>query len=112
MKNSASLIAIAATLAVGAVAVNTSHAETSSKQRITEQRKVAPFKAIETSGPYQVTIKAQGVAAVEVSGDAKQLADVETFVVGETLYVRPVKRFNFVFSFGKSKESVVVNIAA
>jgi hypothetical protein len=109
-----STIAIAAALAVGTLTAGASFADNPAKTRIVEQRKVAPFKAIETSGPYHVIVKAQGVAAVDVAGDAKQLADVETVVVGDTLLVRPLKRntFGFHFSFGKAKESVTITIAA
>ncbi|WP_317204025.1 GIN domain-containing protein [Janthinobacterium sp.] len=78
----------------------------------TEQRALAAFSAIELSGPYQVLIVAQGARALELSGPAGQLAEVETVVNDGTLFVRPHKARNFLSQFGNNDEPVTVRIRA
>src|SRR5690349_17299888 len=111
-----SAIAVALVFAVGAVAVRASYADSTAPvaASVSEQRQVGAFKAIELAGPYHVVIKAQGANTLELSGEPKQLANVETVVLGDTLIVRPLKRSDkyFGFHFGRSHTAVTVHITA
>ncbi|MES2074845.1 MAG: hypothetical protein V4462_04425, partial [Pseudomonadota bacterium] len=57
-----------------------------------EHRSLAPFSAIDVSGPYQLVVSAQGERGLDLRGPSKQFADLDSKVVGETLVLRPVKR--------------------
>lgn len=115
MNDTRKLTVLAAALAAGAIATMSA----SSAQRqdapagaATEQRPVTAFSAIELAGPYHVVIDAQAKPALELTGERKQLAEVETVVQGDTLVVRPVPRHGFFFNFGKRRETVTVRIGA
>jgi hypothetical protein len=116
MKNALPLTVLAAALAAGAFATMPASSaqpqDAGSNAVATEQRPVTAFGAIELAGPYRVVIDAQAKPSLELSGERKQLADVETFVRGDTLVVRPVQRNGFFFSFGKRREMVTVRIGA
>lgn len=84
----------------------------STRGMATDQRQLAPFSAIELTGPYHVIIDAQGRQAVSVTGPGKELADVETVVRGDTLVVRPVRRNIVSFRFGPRREEITVHISA
>lgn len=79
---------------------------------IQQQRDVGAFSAIELQGPYRVIVEAQGVRALQLSGAAERLAEVETLVSGDTLIVRPVNRLRFVFGFKRASEEIIVRIGA
>ena len=100
-----------AAFAVGTalLAIDDSQADTPEK-RITEQRSVGAFSAIELSGPYDVTIDAQGRSGLRLSGQRKQLDGVEVFVRGDTLVVRPAQSRVFQFGFNKRRETVTIDI--
>lgn len=102
---------LAAAIAAGFLATQASHAEAPAAP-VTLQRTVAPFSAIELSGPYEVVVRAQGRQALTLSGEHKQLEGIETFVRGDTLVVRPVERIGFHFSWGKRRAPVVIHITA
>lgn len=102
---------LAAAIAAGFLATQASRAE-APVAAVTLQRNVAAFSAIELSGPYDVVVRAQGRQAVTLSGERKQLDEIETFVRGDTLVVRPVERNGFHFSWGKRREPVVIHITA
>jgi hypothetical protein len=87
-------------------------AESGRSDVVTEQRAVGAFTAIELSGPCKVVVRAQGKPSLELSGERKQLDDIETVVRGDTLVGRPVARNAFHFSLGKRRDSVTVNITA
>jgi hypothetical protein len=115
MKNALKLTALAAALAAGAIATTPAsfaQPQDAGTGVATEQRAVTPFSAIELAGPYHVVIDAQARPALELTGERKQLADVETVVRGDTLVVRPVQRNGFFFSFGRRHETVTVHIGA
>lgn len=115
MKNALQLTVLAAALAAGAIATmpaSIAQPQETNGAIATEQRPVTAFSAIELAGPYHVVIDAQAKPSLELSGDRKQLADVETVVRGDTLVVRPVQRNGFFFSFGKRRETVTVRIGA
>jgi hypothetical protein len=79
---------------------------------ISEQRPVGAFRAIELSGPYHVIIKAQGKPALTLSGERRQVAEIETVVSGDTLIVRPIRREGFHFTFGGRRDRVTIHITA
>jgi hypothetical protein len=115
MKNALQLTVLAAALAAGALATTPAsfaRPQDPGNAVATEQRAVAAFSAIELAGPYHVVIDAQAKPALELSGERKQLAEVETVVRGDTLVVRPVQRNGFFFNFGKRRETVTVRIGA
>jgi hypothetical protein len=115
----ATALAVAA-LACGAIATEASQAQPAPSARsavVTEQRPVGAFNAIEVAGPWRVVIQAQAQAqgrpALELSGERKQLDEIETVVRGDTLVVRPVQRKGFVFTFNARRhETPVVRISA
>jgi hypothetical protein len=98
---------LAIAFAAGVLVAHPSHAEP-----VTEQRPVAALRAIELSGPYRVLIRAQGKPALELSGERKQLAEVETIVSGDTLIVRPVPRNGFHFGIMRRRDDVTIHITA
>lgn len=102
---------LAAAIAAGFLATQASHAEAPAAA-VTLQRTVAAFSAIELSGPYDVVVRAHGQQALTLSGERKQLDEIETFVRGDTLVVRPVERNGFHFSWGKRRAPVVIHITA
>lgn len=102
---------LAAAIAAGFLATQASHAEAPAAP-VTLQRTVEAFSAIELSGPYEVVVRAQGRQALTLSGERKQLDEIETFVRGDTLVVRPVERNGFHFSWGKRRAPVVIQITA
>jgi hypothetical protein len=115
MKNALKLTALAAALAAGAIAASPAsfaQPQDAGSGVATEQRAVTAFSAIELAGPYHVVIDAQAKPSLELTGDRKQLAEIETVVRGDTLIVRPVQRNGFFFSFGKRRETVTVRIGA
>ncbi|CUI08072.1 DUF2807 domain-containing protein [Massilia sp. P8910] len=95
-----------ATFATLLCAAAASHAQATS-----DVRKVAPFHAIELSGPYKVVITGQGTQALELSGQRKELERIETIVQGDTLIVRPRSRGGIHISFG-ADERTTITIAA
>ncbi|RZA32041.1 MAG: DUF2807 domain-containing protein, partial [Lysobacteraceae bacterium] len=86
-------VLLAAAIGAGFLATQSSHAEAPGAP-VTQQRNVAAFSAIEL-----------------VSGERKQLDEIETFVRGDTLVVRPAERNGFHFSWGK-RPPVVIHITA
>jgi hypothetical protein len=112
MKNVLKHTAVAAAVAAGIIASQASHAQPSRADIVTQQRQVTAFSAIELGGPYRVIVHAQGKPGVELSGEREQLDDIETFVRGDTLVVRPVPRSGFTFSIGKRRDTVTINISA
>lgn len=99
-------------LTMALTANHASYAESDSAARLVQKRPVAAFSAIELNGPYHVIIQAQGERALEVSGEAKQLENIDTTIEGDTLIVRPRQRLRFVFGLGKSHDEVTVRINA
>ena len=71
-----------------------------------------PFKRDRAVRPLPRGDPAQGKQALELSGERKQLADVETIVSGDTLIVRPRSRNGFHFGFGRQRENVTIHITA
>jgi hypothetical protein len=112
MKTALKHTAFAAAIAAGIIASQVSHAQPQRAEVVTQQRQVAAFSAIELGGPYRVIVHAQGKPGVELSGERAQLDEIETFVRGDTLVVRPVSRSGFAFSIGKRRDTVTVNISA
>jgi hypothetical protein len=115
MKTAIKLTALAAALACGVIASHASFAQPQQQAAgsvVTEQRQVGAFSAIELAGPYHVVIDAQARQAVQVSGERKQLDEMEVAVRGDTLVVRPVQRMGFSFNFGKRREIPTVTIGA
>ncbi|HEX9171185.1 MAG TPA: DUF2807 domain-containing protein, partial [Telluria sp.] len=104
--------AIAAAIAAGVIGSQLSYAEPVPSGAGVERRQVAAFSSIELSGPYRVAIRAGGKPGIELSGDPKQLQEVETVVRGDTLIVRPVKRSGFFFGIERRRDTVTVNISA
>ncbi|NHZ99383.1 head GIN domain-containing protein [Massilia sp. CCM 8734] len=95
-----------ATCATLLCAAATAHAED-----IYDVRKVAPFHAIEVSGPYTVEIKGLGQQELALSGPRKELDDIETIVKGDTLIVRPRSPGGINIRFNR-KERVTIKIRA
>ncbi|QNA99249.1 GIN domain-containing protein [Massilia sp. Se16.2.3] len=89
------------------------HSVTAEERRpavTTQQRPVAAFDAIEVSGPFRVVVS-EGAPRLDLLGDAKQLAEIESEVRGGTLVVRQRSRWGI--HFGKdNRPEVVVRIAA
>ncbi|WP_075795147.1 GIN domain-containing protein [Massilia putida] len=115
MKNALKPTALAAALAAGAIATTPAsfaQPQDAGTGVATEQRAVTAFSAIELAGPYHVVIDAQAKPSLELTGERKQLAEIETVVRGDTLVVRPVQRNGFFFNFGKRHETVTVRIGA
>lgn len=114
---SAFVITILACLAVIAVAGHASQDRRTEPQRkhfATEQRPVGAFSAVELTGPFDVVVHAQAATnAVELSGERRDLDDIETFVRGDTLVVRSKPRRGFYFSFGRNhRDQTRVTISA
>jgi hypothetical protein len=65
-------------IALAAGLLTTSAIQAAPADHVSEQRPIGAFRAIELSGPYHVMIKAQGKPALTLSGEPKQLADIET----------------------------------
>ncbi|HEX8614173.1 MAG TPA: head GIN domain-containing protein [Telluria sp.] len=80
-------------------------------QTMSDVRKVAPFHAIELSGPYKVVITAQGTQALELSGQRKKLERIETIVKGDTLIVRPRSRSGINISFNDDERATITIVA-
>ena len=112
MKTAIKHTVLATAVAAGFIATQASQAEPARADTATLQRSVGAFSAIELSGPYDVVVRQQGKPSIELSGERKQLDEIETVVRGDTLVVRPVKRNGFYFSFGKRNESVTITITA
>ena len=74
---------------------------------VTEQRSVGAFTAIEAGGPYDFKIAALGPQALTLSGEANDLAEIETFLRGSTLVVRARERNGFHFNFNKRNHPTV-----
>jgi hypothetical protein len=110
MKTGLKHTALAAAVTLGIIASQLSYAE--SVHTVTEQRQVAAFSSVELSGPYRVAIRASGKPGVELSGEHKQVQEVETVVHGDTLIVRPVKRTGVFFGIERRRDAVTVNISA
>lgn len=79
---------------------------------VTEQRSVGAFSAVDVSGPYKVLVRAQSQQAVSVTGEAKELAEIETLVRGNTLVVRPRQRKSGWLNIDIKREHATVTIAA
>lgn len=75
---------------------------------VTEQRSVGAFSAVDVSGPYKVIVRAQGQQSVSLEGEAKDLAEVETVLRGNTLVVKPRQRdrINWI-SFNKGERATI-----
>jgi hypothetical protein len=115
MNDTRKLTVLAAALAAGAIATmsaSSARPQDTPAGAATEQRPVTAFSAIELAGPYHVVIDAQARPMLELTGERKQLAGVETIVRGDTLVVRPVPRHGFFFNFGERRETVTVRIGA
>lgn len=110
MKTVLKPVLLAAAISAGFLATQASHAE-SPAGPVSQQRSVQPFSAIELSGHYKVVVRAQGRQALELRGERKELDEIETFVRGDTLVVRPVQRNGFHFSWGK-RETPTISITA
>lgn len=59
-----------------------------------EKRAVGAFQAIELAGPFRVIVS-PGAPRLELSGEPKQLAEIETEVRNGTLIVRQRSRNSF-----------------
>ena len=81
-------------------------------ERATETRNIGAFSAIDVSGPFDVQVDGAAPRALQLSGPAGDLADIETFVERNTLVVRRKARNGWHFSFGKHEAPVVVTIGA
>jgi hypothetical protein len=79
---------------------------------VTEQRTVGAFSAVDVSGPYKVIVRAQGQQSVSLSGEAKDLAEIETVLRGNTLVVRPRHREKFWINIGAKRERATITISA
>jgi len=110
MKTAIKLTALAAALACGVVVAQAGHAQQPPQPQtaavVTEQRPVGAFSAIELAGPYRVVIDAQGKPGLSLSGERKELDEIETVVRGDTLVVRSREHsgIHFHIGFGSSKE--------
>lgn len=111
MKTALKPALLAAAIAGCVFATQASRAEAPTTP-VSQQRQLPAFSAIELSGPYEVVVRAQGRQAVELSGERKLLDEIDTFVRGDTLVVRPVQRNGFHFSWGKRRDAVVIHITA
>jgi hypothetical protein len=65
-----------------------------------EKRAVGAFSAIELARPFRVIVT-EGAPRLELSGEARQLAEIETEVRKGTLVVRQRSRSGFHIHFGK-----------
>lgn len=79
---------------------------------VTEQRSVGAFTSVEAGGPYDFKIVAQGAQALTLTGESKDLADIETVLRGTTLVVRQRDRNGVQFNFGTRKQPTVTISAA
>jgi hypothetical protein len=74
----------------------------------TEQRSVGAFSAVDVTGPYRVVVRTQGQQTLGLAGEAKDLAEIETFVNGNTLVVRPKRHGRDKwFRFDKGDRAVI-----
>jgi len=76
-----------------------------------EKRAVAPFHALELSGPFRVVVS-PGAPSLELSGAPSALAGIESEVRGGTLYVRQKSRWGIHLGPDKKRDEVVVRIGA
>lgn len=97
-----SLLAAAA-LSLGAAAI---------AAPVTEQRTVGAFTAVDVSGPYKVVVRAQGQQSVSLQGEAKDLAEIETVLRGNTLVVRPRRDKSTWLNFNVKGDRATITIAA
>ena len=79
---------------------------------VTQQRSMAAFSAIDISGPYEVVVRAQGAQSVSLSGEQKDLADVDTVMRGTTLVIKPKTQRNPLFNVGKERVTVTIQAPA
>lgn len=78
----------------------------------TEARPLAPFSAVELSGPFDVLVDVGAPRGVRITGPAADLANVETVVERDTLVVRSRQRNGWHFSFGKRRDSITLIVGA
>lgn len=79
---------------------------------VTQARPLAPFSAVELSGPFEVLIDTQAPRGVRITGPAADLASVETVVERDTLFVRSRQRNGWHFSFGKRRDGIRLIVGA
>jgi hypothetical protein len=122
MKTAIKLTALAAALACGVAVTQAGQAQAQPQPQpqssavVTEQRPVGAFSAIELAGPWHVVIDAQGKPGLSLSGERKELDDIETVVRGDTLVVRSRERngihFHIGFGSRKDRDEPTVHITA
>jgi hypothetical protein len=78
----------------------------------TQARPLAPFSAVELSGPFDVLVDVGAPRGVRITGPAADLANVETVVERDTLVVRSRQRNGWHFSFGKRRDSITLIVGA
>jgi len=77
-----------------------------------DKRAVGAFNAIELAGPFRVIVS-EGAPRLELSGEPRQLAEIETEVRNGTLVVRQRSRNSFGIHWGRRDHAeVVVRIGA
>src|SRR5471030_991673 len=101
---------VLATLVLAAGVGAAASAPAADKAIVTESRPVASFSKIELDVPYDVTVTAQGAPAVDLSGPRKDLANIDTSVVGDTLIVRSRQHSHFSIHFGKRPPQTLIHI--
>jgi hypothetical protein len=116
MKTAIKLTALAAVLACGVIVSHAGNAQPQGQDGavLTEQRPVGAFSAIELAGPWRVVIEAQGKPSLSLTGERKELDEIETEVRGDTLVVRARGRngIHFYFGVGKHHDEPTVHITA
>lgn len=80
--------------------------------RILEQRTVGAFSAIDASGPFDIVVQAQGAPGLALTGERDQLEQVETFVRGDTLVLRPTGRVRWTFGYTPQRRHVSISVGA
>ena len=102
---------IAGAIGAGLLSIDAIGARTADA-RITEQRTLGAFSAIEVSGPFDVVVQAGGVPGLSLRGERDQLRQVDVFVRGDTLVVRPTARVEWTFGYTPEREHVTLSVAA
>ena len=101
---------IAGAIGAGLLSIDSTRAAASGP-RIDEKRAVGTFSAIEVSGPFDITVQAGGAHGLTVHGERDQLEQVETFVRGDTLVVRPGGRTTWTFGYTPPRRHVTLSVS-
>src|SRR5262245_24209923 len=86
------LLAVSLLMVLGGCHFN--HGVRGSGVRKTEKREVASFKAIDTSGAYEVEVTCQQPVALQIEADDNVLPLIQTDVRDGVLYVRNEKSYD------------------